>query len=67
MAKELGIHPCWFHHNHYDIPKKKINTIMEKAIVVRSRDISEIIKNWEQWVQTQDTSIQILVKRKSSD
>lgn len=24
MAKQLNIKRCWFHKNHYDIPKKKI-------------------------------------------
>ena len=44
MASELGIKRCWFHKNHYDIPKKRIAEITAKCEVVSSRKILEIIK-----------------------
>lgn len=43
MAKVLGIHRGWFHHNHYDIPKKRVSEIMAKCKVVRSREIVAIL------------------------
>jgi hypothetical protein len=44
MAKDLGIHPCWFHKDHYDIPKKRISEIQSKCTVVSPREILRIIK-----------------------
>lgn len=44
MAKNLGINKCWFHKNHYDIPKKRIEQIMKRCKVVDSREIVDIIK-----------------------
>lgn len=43
MAEELGIARCWFHGDHYDIPKKRINEIMSKCEVISSKDIVRII------------------------
>ncbi len=45
MADELNIKKCWFHKNHYDIPKKRISEIQNKCIIVQSKDIVKIIKN----------------------
>ena len=48
MATALNINISWFHRGskaHYDIPKSRVNEIMEKCIVVRPREILEIIKN----------------------
>jgi uncharacterized protein YrrD len=45
MAEELGIKKCWFHKNHYDIPKKRIAEIQNKCIFVSSKEIVKIIKN----------------------
>ncbi len=45
MAKDLGINRCWFHKNHYDIPKKRIKEISEKCQIVSSKEIVLIIKN----------------------
>ncbi len=47
MAKDLGIKECWFHKNHYDIPKHKINWILESGMVkvIDSKEIVKIIKN----------------------
>ena len=44
MAEELGIARCWFHKDHYDIPKKRIDEIMPKCEVISSKDIVRIIK-----------------------
>lgn len=43
MAYILNIKECWFHKNHYDIPKKRINEIMSKCEVISSKKILEII------------------------
>lgn len=43
MADDLRIKRCWFHKDHYDIPKKRINEIKEKVNVVTTYTILEII------------------------
>lgn len=45
MASELKIKKCWFHKNHYDLPKRRIDEITKKCTVVSSREIVKIIKN----------------------
>lgn len=45
MAARLGIHRCWFHRDHYDIPVRRADEILAKCVVVRPRDIVAIIKN----------------------
>ena len=45
MADELNIKKCWFHKNHYDIPKKRIDEIKNMCIFVSSKQILLIIKN----------------------
>jgi hypothetical protein len=47
MAEQLGLKKCWFHKNHYDIPKKRIKEIKEKCQVVLSKEIVEIIQHPE--------------------
>jgi hypothetical protein len=42
MADDLGIKRCWFHKDHYDIPKRRIKEIMEKCEVVDTRTIVDI-------------------------
>jgi uncharacterized protein DUF4031 len=47
MAQELGIKRCWFHsssYKHYDIPKRRIQEITNKSIVVDTRTILAICK-----------------------
>jgi len=44
MAKELGIKRCWFHKDHYDIPKKRIEEIKQKSTVVTTREIVKIVR-----------------------
>lgn len=43
MADELGIKRCWFHKDHYDIPKRRIMEIMSKCSIVETRQIARII------------------------
>ena len=47
MAKHLNLKMCWFHKNHYDIPKCRIEEITKLCIVVSSPFIVTIIKNQE--------------------
>lgn len=44
MANDLNIKRCWFHKNHYDIPKRRIIEIQGKCRIVTSREIVKIIK-----------------------
>lgn len=44
MAEKLNIKQCWFHNNHYDIPKKRIIEIESHCIKVSSKDIVNIIR-----------------------
>lgn len=43
MASDLGIKRCWFHKNHYDIPKRRIDEINSKCELVSSKVIVDII------------------------
>ena len=43
MADDLGIKRCWFHKNHYDIPKKRLDEIKNKCTFVSSRQVFKII------------------------
>jgi len=43
MAEELGIKRCWFHKDHYDIPKRRILEIKEKCIAMPTKFIVAII------------------------
>lgn len=43
MADQLGIKRCWFHRDHYDIPKKKLTEIENRCTTVSSREIVRII------------------------
>ena len=44
MAEELGINRCWFHKDHYDIPKNRIDEITAKCEIVSSKDIVRIAR-----------------------
>ena len=44
MADDLNIKRCWFHKNHYDIPKRRIQEIKNKCNIISSREILKIIK-----------------------
>ena len=43
MAEDLGIKRCWFHKDHYDIPKKRIKEIENKCKIISSKEIVKII------------------------
>ena len=43
-AKQLNIKKCWYHRDHYDIPKKRIQEIESKCVRVTTKTIVEIIK-----------------------
>lgn len=48
MANELDIKRGWYHGGdkpHYDIPKKRIQEIKSKCILITSKEILMIIKN----------------------
>ena len=44
MAEQLDIKRCWFHKDHYDIPKSRIKEIKARCTVVSSKDIVRIIR-----------------------
>jgi len=44
MAEILDIKRCWFHKDHYDIPKLRVDEVMSKCIVVSPKEIVRIIK-----------------------
>ncbi len=44
MATTLGIKRCWFHRDHYDIPKLRQAEIEARCEIVRPRDILLEIK-----------------------
>ena len=47
MAQDLKIHSNWFHKGdkpHYDIPKKRVEEIKAKCVVVSSKEIIKIIR-----------------------
>ena len=44
MATQLNIHRCWFHRDHYDIPKRRIEEIESQCEIVDSRAIVKIIR-----------------------
>lgn len=43
MAEELNIKRCWFHKDHYDIPKRRIVEIESKCEIISSKEIVNII------------------------
>lgn len=44
MALELNIKRCWFHKDHYDIPKKRIAEIQSKCNFISTKDIVKIVR-----------------------
>ena len=44
MAKLLNIKRCWFHRDHYDIPKRRIEEIKSLCQIVSTKEIINIIK-----------------------
>lgn len=50
MAADLGIKRCWFHKDHYDIPKRRITEISDQCEVVPTRTILEIVRHGQDQV-----------------
>jgi len=44
MAMLLDIKLCWFHKDHYDIPKRRISEIESKCRMISSKDIVKIVR-----------------------
>ena len=47
MAEQLGIKRCWFHatpYPHYDIPKRRVDEIEERCMIVSPKDIVRICR-----------------------
>ncbi len=44
MAMALNIKKCWFHTNHYDIPRRRIKEITKSCCLISPREILQIIK-----------------------
>lgn len=44
MAEDLGIKRCWFHKDHYDIPKRRIHEIQKKCKIISTREIYNICR-----------------------
>ena len=49
MAEELGIDRCWFHRDHYDIPKRRITEIEAKCTMVSPKIITKIVRKGENY------------------
>jgi hypothetical protein len=43
MAEELGIHRCWFHGDHYDIPKRRIEEIESQCEMISPQELVKLI------------------------
>ena len=44
MAEQLDIKRCWFHRDHYDIPKSRIEEIEAKCELISSKEIVRIMR-----------------------
>lgn len=44
MAEHLCIKRCWFHKDHYDVPKRRTAEIESQCAIVSPKDIVRIIK-----------------------
>jgi hypothetical protein len=45
MADELSIKRCWFHKDHYDIPKRRQKEIESKCEIISSKKIVQVMKD----------------------
>lgn len=43
MAEDLNIKRCWFHKNHYDIPKSMITEIENRCELISTKEMINII------------------------
>lgn len=44
MAQDLDIKRCWFHKDHYDIPKRRIAEIQARCRVISPQGIVRIVR-----------------------
>ena len=44
MAQELNIKRCWFHKNHYDIPKKRLTEIENQCTIISSKELMKLMR-----------------------
>jgi hypothetical protein len=44
MADDLGIKRCWFHRDHYDIPKRRVAEVETRCRLVSSKEILIIVR-----------------------
>ena len=44
MAESMGIKRCWFHRDHYDIPKRRIKEISDQCFLTSTMNIAKIIR-----------------------
>lgn len=51
MARQLKIKSCWFHKDHYDVPKHRIPEIAAKCRLVTTREIVKIVRHGASCVQ----------------
>lgn len=47
MAELLNIKRCWFHKDHYDIPKRRREEIEQKCLKASSKEIVRIIRVYQ--------------------
>ena len=52
MAEDLDIKRYWFHKDHYDIPKRRLDEIMEKCNIVSSKEIVRIARKNERRIHS---------------
>ncbi len=43
MAESLNIKRCWFHKDHYDIPKRRIKEVQAKCELITPQEIAKIV------------------------
>jgi hypothetical protein len=49
MAEDLGIKRCWFHKNHYNIPKSRFEEVKKKCLMTtNTRDLVILINSAKQ-------------------
>jgi len=68
MAEALNIRRCWFHKDHYDIPKRRVDEIKSKCTVVSSKEIINMVRGsaWGRRLPvTQEMTRSLLVRTAS--
>jgi len=63
MARDLGIKRCWFHRDHYDVPKRRVEEIRGRAILVTARRVLEIARGVKKRKKKAETEVLFTSKR----